>query len=199
MRQLMVTRVSCVLLVLGSIVALTGCAGGFYGVICNLSGGQWIEEWDPRLDSFCSYPIVKSAAASPGDSLIISATAHVAGAQGTNWRSDLEVHNLGDELAVFRVLLLESGVDNSSPNEVELSVAPGRSLRLGDVLFADFGVDGSGAMILMPSSGRIIATSRTYNLLGDDNALGLPEGSTFGQYIPSLPSEDAIRSGGRAD
>jgi len=196
MRQLAVTRVSCVLLMVLSGLVLTGC-GGSKGeeLLCYLSGGDWVDE-NIFYDSCLTYG-EKSATASSGDSLIISAAAHVAGAQGTNWRSDLEVHNLGDELAVFRVLLLEHGVGNTSPEEVELSLAPGRSLRLGDVLFAEFGVDGSAAMVLTPSSGRIIATSRTYNLLGEDNALGLPEGSTFGQYIPSVPSEESIRFGGQ--
>lgn len=196
MRHSAVFRVSCVLFMVLSILVLTGCGGGAEGFFCFWSGGQWIADQFDR-DDYCEFYMAKSAAASSGDALFISAAAHVAGAQGTNWRSDLEVHNLGDDLAVFRVLLLEHGADNTSPDEVELSVAPGHSLRLGDVLFTEFGVDGSAAMVLVPSSGRIIATSRTYNLLGADNALGLPEGSTFGQYIPSLPSREAIRSGGQ--
>jgi hypothetical protein len=198
MRQLALIRVMCVFFAVVSIFALTGCGGGgAAGFFCFWSGGQWIESFSFFESSYCYFPRVKSAAASPGDSLIISATAHVAGAQGTNWRSDLEVHNLGDGLAVFRVLLLEHGADNTTPEEVELSLAPGRSLRLGDVLFAEFGVDGAAAMVLLPSSGRIIVTSRTYNLLGKDNALGLPAGATFGQYIPSSASADAIRAGGQ--
>jgi hypothetical protein len=195
MKQLTVARVACVFFAVVSIFVLTGCFGGAEGFLCHWSGGEWREASPPSSDEWCHFPKAKSSAASSGDALFISAAAHVAGAQGTNWRSDLEVHNLGDELAVFRVLLLEHGVGNTSPEEVELSLASGRSLRLGDVLLTEFGVEGSAAMILVPSSGRIIATSRTYNLLGEGNNLGLPAGSTFGQYIPSLPSEESIRFG----
>jgi hypothetical protein len=137
----------------------------------------------------------RSAAASPGEVLFISATAHQAGAQGTNWRSDLEIHNLADELGVFEVLLLEHGADNSAPDSIELSLAAGQSVRLGDVLDVEFDLDGAAALVLAPSSGRIVATSRTYNQLGAGNALGLPPGATFGQYIPALPIASAIRHG----
>jgi len=143
----------------------------------------------------CDIPLKRSAAASAGDALFISATAHQAGAAGTNWRSDLEIHNLGDELGVFELLLIEHGADNSDPDSIELSLASGQSLRLGDVLDAEFGLDGAAALVLIPSSGRIVAASRTYNLLGSGNDLGLPSGATFGQYIPALPIGNAIRSG----
>ena len=179
-------------------LVLTGCgAGGTQEFLCYFWGGQWDEDEETGIETCYGGKNDKSAAASSGDALIICATAHVAGAQGTNWRSDLEVHNLGDERAVFRVLLLEHGVGNTSPEEVELSLASSQSLRLGDVLHTEFGVEGSAAMILVPSSGRIIVTSRTYNLLGEGNNLGLPAGSTFGQYIPSLPGEESIRFGGQ--
>ena len=101
MKQLTVTRVSCVFFAVVSILVLTGCGGGggAEGFFCFWSGGQWIADQPPR-DDYCDFSKAKSAAASSGDALFISAAAHVAGAQGTNWRSHLEVHNLGDELAV---------------------------------------------------------------------------------------------------
>ena len=127
MRQLAVARVSCVLLMVLSGLVFTGCGPVHRGV--HLTG--WVGSGLKRKDGFGGCIGAwggkkdKSAAASSGDSLIISATAHVAGAQGTNWRSDLEVHNLGDDLAVFQVLLLEHGTDNTTPDEVELSLASG--------------------------------------------------------------------------
>ena len=55
--------------------------------------------------------------------------------------------------------------------------------------------------VLDPESGRIIVTSRTYNLLGEGNPLGLPAGATFGQYIPAIPRAGAHprRRAGTAD
>ncbi len=137
----------------------------------------------------------KSAAASPGDVLFIAATAHAAGAQGTNWRTDLEVHSLGNETAVFRVIILEHGADNASSDYIEMNLPSGRSVRLGDVLFSRFQYNGSAALILVPSAGRIIAASRTYNLLGGGNDLGLPAGSTFGQFIAAEAEDRVIRKG----
>jgi len=161
-------------------------------VVCALIGGTWQQQ---GLGFGCAPPSPKSAAASPGEALFISAAAHQAGAQGTNWRSDIEIHNLGTELGVFEVLMLEHGEDNTVPETVELSLAAGQSVRLADVLQGEFNTDGAAALILIPSFGRIVATSRTYNLLGPGNALGLPAGATFGQFVPALPISSAIQDG----
>jgi hypothetical protein len=172
------------------IVGLSACSPIDF-VVCTLNGGfySWGSGW-------CLPHHTKSAAASAGDALFVSATAHVAGAAGTNWRTDLQVHNLADESASVRVDLLVHGADNSSPDHTDLNLDPGESLRLGDVLAGEFGVaEGQAALVLRPSSGRIIVTSRTYNLLGAGNQLGLPAGSTFGQFIPARPMSDAIRYG----
>jgi len=176
-----------------SVIALSGCFPDPAGMVCALNRGCFGSGAGVAERGHLSTN-PKSAAASPGDRLFVSATAHVAGALGTNWRSDVEVHNLSDETAIFRISLLEHGADNSSPDHRDLSLAPGRSLRLGDVLAGEFGVEGQAALILEPSTGRIVVTSRTYNLLGEGNQLGLPTGSTFGQYIPALPLGEAIRS-----
>ena len=151
---------------------------------------------EAMLSESCSSPDTrKSGVASPGDVLFIAAAAHAAGAQGTNWRTDLEVHSLGDETAVFRVIILEHGADNSSSDYIEMSLPSGRSVRLGDVLFNRFSYNGSAALVLLPSAGRIIAASRTYNLLGEGNALGLPSGSTFGQSIAAEAEDRVILKG----
>jgi len=151
---------------------------------------------EAMLGESCSSPsIQKSAVASTGDVLFIAAAAHAAGAQGTNWRTDLEVHSLGDETAVFRVIILEHGADNLPSDFIEMSLPSGRSVRLGDVLFNKFSYNGSAALVLLPSAGRIIAASRTYNLLGAGNALGLPAGSTFGQSIAAEAEDRVIAKG----
>ncbi len=192
MRQLVLGRVRCGCLGIFLVVTLSGCEA-VPALMCAVAGGQFV--WGSGIYG-CTFPSPKSAAASAGDALFVSATAHVAGAQGTNWRTDLEIHNLSDERADVRIDLLLHGADNSSPDHADLSLDPGESVRLGDVLATEFGVgEGQAALILRPSSGRIIVTSRTYNLLGQGNILGLPAGSTFGQFIPARPVSDAIRYG----
>jgi len=160
--------------------------------MCFVSGGDYKEK-----SGFC-IPKSRSAnmsAAAPGDVLFVSATAHVGGALGTDWRSDLELHNVGDETAQVTIWLLKHGADNSSPESVQVTVPPGGALRLGDVLSGQFGLDGQAALVLSVGAGRILATSRTYNLLAAGNPLGLPGGSTFGQYIPALERSAAIDFG----
>ena len=177
------------LLLLGSMMLLTACTDPELSV-CVLIGGH--------LDRFtfkCIPPRATSAAASPGEVLYLSAAAHVGGALGTDWRSDVELHNLGDETATVTIWLLAHGANNSSPRSTQVTIESGRSVRLADVLAGQFGTGGQAALMLSVGSGRILATSRTYNLLAAGNPLGLPGGSTFGQSIPALEQGAAIGFG----
>ena len=179
------------LLLLGSMVLLTACIKPEQ-TVCWLSGGTV----DPEGIYYnCTPPRATSAAASPGEVLYLSAAAHVGGALGTDWRSDVELHNLGDETATVSIWRLAHGADNSSPQSAQVTIEPGRSVRLADVLAGQFGTGGQAALMLSVGSGRILATSRTYNLLAAGNPLGLPGGSTFGQYIPALERSEAIAFG----
>lgn len=175
-----------------------GCAAEFF---CAFTGGTWWEYPTgpnlPYLDPECLYLSggKSSVAVGPGEGLLVAASAHLAGALGTNWRSDVQVDNVGDGTAEFDLILLKHGEDNSNPEVRELSLAPGESLRLSDVLVEEFAFDGQAALYLVPSVGRITVASRTYNLLGAGNDLGLPSGATFGQYIPAQVSRSAIAEG----
>jgi hypothetical protein len=137
----------------------------------------------------------KSLVASGGQSLFIPATAHVSGVLGTDWRSDVELHNVSDETASVTIrLLIHRNVNSSSPTRT-MSIGSGESLRLADILASEFGREGSAALLISVESGRLVATSRTFNLLAAGNPLGLPDGSTFGQAIPALPMGRAIQAG----
>ena len=185
----------CVSMVVAIIVAVllcTGCAE----VFCHLFA------WDESSCLKKLRPVFRgetkeerSAAVGVGEALLVTATAHLAGDQGTNWRSDLEIHNLSEAPGVVDVLVFRHGADNSTPSGTTLNVGPGETVRLDDVLDTSFGVEGAAALVLVPSAGRIMATSRTYNLLGPGNELGLTAGATFGQYIPAVRFGEAIRHG----
>ena len=54
------------------------------------------------------------------------------------------------------------------------TVAPGRCLRLNDVLFSIFGFEGGASLRITPLSGEVVVTSRTYNLTDE---------GTYGQFI----------------
>jgi PKD repeat protein len=117
----------------------------------------------------------------PAD-LLIPATAHLAGSNGTVWRTDLQIFNPGSETATVDLELLP---DTSSPaciGSARLMVPPLGTKILTDLLTLIPGLDPDGckaAVRLVYAGGdgtNILATSRTYN--------DTPQG-TFGQYIPA--------------
>ena len=136
-----------------------------------------------RLDG--SPPAVADKALAAGD-IWIPAAAHATGAAGTNWRTDVEVHNPLAGQATYTVSLLRQDWDNTSPLSVTRSLAPGRSERLSDLLMGLFGYDGSAAIRLSVSGGGVIASSRTYNQV----SIG-----TYGQFIAAVPDAQAIDYG----
>ena len=198
-------------LICGLVLASCGCAvvGTEYEFdmeinlvwyLCLLSGGQpwWHSDSLTQRCRFGPEPRATTAVASAGDVLLLAATAHVSGALGTDWRSDIELHTVSDRTAAMTIRLLRHRTDNSSAPQIDLSVAAGQSLRLADVLANEFDRDGQAALAISVTSGRVIATSRTFNLLSDGNTLGLPGGSTFGQYIPALPVGQSTHTGEEA-
>jgi hypothetical protein len=181
-----------------SLLVRNTCGNLMIDIACLLLGGHpGFDAGGPLSGNHKCYGLdqSKSGTASAGDVLYLAATAHVSGALGTDWRSDVELHNLGAEPALVSLWLLEHGSNNSSPTSVETTIEAGRSVRLRDVLAGHFDLDGQAALALSVGSSRIIATSRTYNLLAAGNPLGLPGGSTFGQYIPALSMGETISSG----
>jgi hypothetical protein len=132
---------------------------------------------------------VTKSATTTGEPVYIAATAHVAGAAGTNWRTDVELHNPDAVSRQYEIALLEKNEANVAPSTVTYTVGPGRCLRLNDVLHTVFGYDGGAALRITPVSGNVVVTSRTYNLVG---------GGTYGQFIGGLAESDAIESGQEA-
>jgi hypothetical protein len=134
---------------------------------------------------------------SPADAQEIAHTqffpilARTAGVGGTQWVTDLTVHNMTDDQLTVGVQFLEADTANvfnpSFPDRFTL--APRETLLIADVLHELFGFDTDikGAMLVTvdpsliasnPAGAEILATTRTYNV-------GDPAG-TFGQTVPSL-------------
>ena len=103
----------------------------------------------------------KSTATVPGSVLFIPASAHVSGALGTNWRTDLEMYNPGQVQATVTVSLLEDRQNNSNPVQRTYTLDPGESLRYEDVLPTVFGFEGAAALMITNDVGMVAATSRT--------------------------------------
>jgi len=124
-----------------------------------------------------------------GEAVYIPASAHVSGALGTNWRTDVELHNPGPIPATYRVDLLQRDRDNTNSESRTFTVQGGHSLRLEDVLWSQFAFSGAAALRVVPLSGEVIVTSRTFNLT--------PAG-TYGQFIAGVGERSALAAGERA-
>ena len=128
----------------------------------------------------------KNAAAIENSRLFIPASAHVSGALGTNWRTDLEIYNPGQSQASVTVALLRAQTSNSNPQTRTYTLDPGESLRFEDALMSIFGFDGAAALKLVNTTGMAAVTSRTYNLTSS---------GTYGQFVGGVISQNAIQSG----
>jgi formylglycine-generating enzyme required for sulfatase activity len=117
---------------------------------------------------------------------LVPAAAHAPGAEGTNWRTDLAVLNRGASRADFTIALLKRDADNSSPLMVDRSVETGKTAGFSDVVLAEFGFTGAGALVVLSGSSDLMVSSRTYN---DD-----PDG-TFGQFVPGYPESELLGAG----
>ncbi len=122
------------------------------------------------------------------ETFYIPAAAHKAGAAGTQWVTDLTIHNRADTAASFSVDLLPKRQDNSAPETVSFSLEPSSSVGYDDALDGLFDFSGAAALRVRATSGDLLVGSRTYN--------DQPEG-TYGQHIAGFPEDEALVSGGQ--
>ncbi|HPC82152.1 MAG TPA: PKD domain-containing protein [Thermoanaerobaculaceae bacterium] len=137
-----------------------------------------ISAWSETASIVVSPPV--------GQVLYVLAAAHLSGLAGTNWRTDLEVHNPTAAAVTFRLELLKRDQENSQPQSVTRTLAAGQSERFVDVLDTVFRFSGAATLRVTPTSGRLLVTSRTYN----DQP-----GGTYGQFIPAAAVAEAIAFG----
>lgn len=160
-----------------------------YAIVKSSTPGAKYFTYASVVDRTSGDPILILPPADPvtaGTDVYLAGAAHVGGAAGTNWRTDLEVHNPGPTAVVFELALLRENQDNLSPSIQTLSLGPGMSVRYEDVLLNVFGVEGAGALRVTPASGTIMVNSRTYNRDFD---------RTYGQFIAGEVAGEAIAFG----
>jgi len=142
------------------------------------------------VDNASGDPIFVLPVPATSQPLMIPAAAAVHGLAGTNWRTDLELHNAGDSTSTIHVYPLLRGQANPDPDGTMFELDPGESLRLDDVLGEEFGISGAAALrIVSHFNSDTMVTSRTYNDAG---------GGTYGQFIPAQPLDaatGAVRGG----
>ena len=111
-------------------------------------------------------------------SWIVPAAAHVKGAQGTNWRTDLRLYNTGAVPLTANIFFLPANADNSGvTTKRSINVNGGGAVTIPDIVFESFGRDETGALLIDTSGGNLIVTSRTYNQVGR---------TTYGQFLPGV-------------
>ncbi len=160
-----------------------------YALLSSATLGAKFFTYASVIDQRTGDPVFitpRAGTASAGQSLYIPGSAHATGAGGTQWRTDVEIHNPGSTTASYRIELLKRDHSNPSPQSRTYNLSPGHSVRYTDALSLLFGFTGAAALRITPSSGTIMVTSRTYNQTSK---------GTFGQFIPAVPASAAIGSG----
>jgi subtilisin-like proprotein convertase family protein len=118
----------------------------------------------------------------------IAAVAHVAGANGTNFVSDVRVFNRSDHLVNATAVFTPSGEEGWGHfAAVRLQIAPRQTAVLNDVVARTMQTTGTGNLDVVADADALIVTSRTYT-----TATG---GGTFGQSIPSALSNTGLVAG----
>lgn len=136
------------------------------------------SEWSETASVVVKAPV--------GQVLYVLAAAHLSGLAGTNWRTDLEVHNPTSAAATFTIELLKRDQQNSAPQSATRTLAAGQSERFADVLDTLFQFSGAATLRVTPTTGRVMVTSRTYN--------NQPAG-TYGQFIPAAAASEVVPFG----
>ena len=116
----------------------------------------------------------------------VPAAAHLAGVNGSQWRTDLEVFNPGEAQIGYTVELLARDADNSVPVARSFALGPGRSQRHMDALALLFSFTGAATLRITPIDGQLMTNARTY----DDAPTG-----TYGQFVEGRPASAAITTG----
>lgn len=124
----------------------------------------------------------------------IPAAAYAAGAEGSFFRTDVDVTNTGDTPGRYRFLWLPRDENNVDPLASEVyTLAAGSGARFTNAVHEVFGLepDALGAMAIEASSPDFLLLSRIYNLDGEWGS------GTFGQAMPAVSEKEMIEGGER--
>ena len=138
------------------------------------------------VDRTSGDPTFVTARRAASEPVIVPAVARVAGFNGTFWRSDLVVHNPTDAEAIVQVELLPGSETTTRKSSTEVVIPAGASRRFDDALGELFNYDGVASLRLVPTTGAVMAMSRTYNTVN---------GHTLGQAIPGVDSHEILAAG----
>jgi len=123
-----------------------------------------------------------------GSAIFVPASAHIEGAGGTKWRTDLFIFNGENSNASISMKYLSAGSDNSSAQCIFSGTISSHSSKgFDDIVLSLFGVNsGFGGISIYSNNLPISVMSRTYN--------EAPSG-TFGQGISGRDLSKVISAG----
>ncbi len=139
------------------------------------------------IDNASGDPTLMLAAPAGAGALAVPVVVHLSGYNGTQWRTDLEVVNTGQQEARFTVEYWPASGGGPVTIPGELTLAPGAAVRYEDVVAGLWGAGGKGTLLIRPSRGTVAATSRTYTLSAD---------GSYGQAVRAVPVAGIASGGG---
>jgi hypothetical protein len=111
----------------------------------------------------------------PSPTGVAAGVAAAAGLAGSNWHSDLWLHNAGAETAAVRLYLMLRDQPMAVDSAQELTIAAGATEALRDVIATLFDTNGSGAVAWQVLSGQpqqILVEGRTYSRVSASASFG---------------------------
>jgi predicted GH43/DUF377 family glycosyl hydrolase len=125
---------------------------------------------------------------------VVPAAGYAAGAEGSFYRTDLDLSNRSDSAVEYELWWLPRGEDNAEHVVSErFTLAVGRSVRYANVLAEVFGLepDALGAVAIGADSPELLAMARIYTQPEAESA------GTYGQAMPAIGPDGMIHSGER--
>ena len=117
---------------------------------------------------------------------IIPAAAHVHGANGTHWKTDLVLMNPGQASSTADLQFIPFDGQPALTGGAPVDIPAGASVRLEDVVGTQWESQDSAGAVAVESAAPLVITSRTYTDGGD--------AGTAGQAVPSFSSGRPVDS-----
>jgi subtilisin-like proprotein convertase family protein len=130
-----------------------------------------------------------SVAAASAEDVVVAQSAHVTGANGDFFKTNLDISNLGGTPVTLTVSLIPLLTTGTPAGPRVYVLAPGQTLEKADVLASEFGLSdpsAAGLRIHPDRPARLAVSTRTYVE---------KFGGTFGYSVPGVPAATGVGAG----
>lgn len=157
----------------------------------SVTGGGTLAAYASVVDNRSGDAVFVPGRPSPvnGGVQIVPGVARAAGANGSFWRTDLDLENPLGVARTVDLAFLREGADGTAAPEVTVELAPYESRRLEDVVGTLFATEGAGAIrVETPATqAGLLVTGRTYTVDAG--------GASYGQFVAARGAVDALGAG----